>query len=317
MSLAADQETMPLILGIDIGGTKTHLRAEGRGIRQDRILSTAVWRERDWDADASRLLAMASELVQGAEIDAIGIGAHGCDDASECDAFQAAFAARSPVRTAVVNDAELMPLAMGLHGQIGLVAGTGSIAVCRTASGGMLVAGGWGWIIGDEGSAASIVREAARAVALYMDTGGSKDEPLAALLFEALEIPRPARIGSAISCLGSATAVGGYAHLVFEAATLGSHVAQGVIRDGGQALAALVQRLDARGAGASEVVAGGGVIVAQPLLWHAFVEALADDARHISPHLFGGNPVEGACRLAATLAASSDRSRNEASATRI
>ena len=64
----------------------------------------------------------------------------------------------------VLNDAELLPAALGLNHQIGLVAGTGSVAVSRSPKTGMLVAGGWGWVIGDEGSAAGLIREAGRAV---------------------------------------------------------------------------------------------------------------------------------------------------------
>ncbi|EYD77402.1 N-acetylglucosamine kinase of eukaryotic type [Rubellimicrobium mesophilum DSM 19309] len=137
----ADPEA--LIVGIDIGGTKTHLRAEladGGGTR-DLIRPSAEWRRRDWDSDAQALLGMVAELTRGHPVVALGIGAHGCDDADECDAFQAAFSKRTLVPLAVVNDAELMPLALGLHGQIGVVAGTGAIAVCRPASGEMLVSG--------------------------------------------------------------------------------------------------------------------------------------------------------------------------------
>ncbi len=52
--------------------------------------------------------------------------------------------------------------AAGYADGIGVVSGTGSIAVARTAEGRMLAAGGWGWILGDEGSAPALVREAAQ-----------------------------------------------------------------------------------------------------------------------------------------------------------
>ena len=65
--------------------------------------------------------------------------------------------AHQPFPVRVVNDAELLPAALGLSHEIGLVAGTGSIAVNRTRGGRMLAAGGWGWI-GDEGGA-GLLRE--------------------------------------------------------------------------------------------------------------------------------------------------------------
>ena len=64
--------------------------------------------------------------------------------------------------------------------------------------------------------------------------------------------------------LGDRQALGRHAPMVFEAAEAGSQLAHGVICDGGRQLAALIGRLQRQGAGATIVVAGGGVIAAQP-----------------------------------------------------
>jgi len=293
----------PVGVGIDIGGTKTHLRIDDPiGTRRDFILPTADWRVRRWDDDAAALLAIAHKFAAGAPIAAIAVGAHGCDDQSECDAFQTALAARAAFPVQVVNDAELLPAALGLSHEIGLVAGTGSIAVNRTRSGRMLVAGGWGWVIGDEGSAPGLVREAARAVARHLEVGGDPNEPLVRGLFAALDIQSSAQIGGGIASCGSARALGRHAPMVFAAAESGSELAHDVIRDGARHLAALIGRLQRQGAEANIVVAGGGVIAAQPLLWTAFAEEVATAfASRTSAKLFTGAPVEGACRLAAAL----------------
>jgi len=289
----------PLLIGIDIGGTKTQLRAiADGGAERDLIVSSSNWRRRDWDEDAEGLLALVGQLAGGSAVAAIGIGAHGCDDAEECKAFETAIAARTSAKVAVVNDAELMPLALGFPGQIGVVAGTGSIAVCRPSPDRMLVAGGWGWIVGDEGSAAALVRQAVRAVALHFDQGGDASEPLAAAILASLEVKAIPRLGSTLGQLRSAAEVGVHAVAVFAAAEQGSQLARGVIREGGRMLAELAALLDARGAGASHVVAGGSVIVEQPSLWAAFVAGLGETAAHLTPHLFTGKPVEGACALA-------------------
>lgn len=295
-----------LIVGIDIGGTKTHLRALGPGGYQcERILPSQDWRRRNWRDDADWLIGFSAEMVGGQPINALGIGAHGCDDIAECRAFQTAFEARTPVPVTVVNDAELMPLAVGLPGQIGVVAGTGSIAVHRTRQNELLVAGGWGWIIGDEGSSAGLMREAVKAVARHLDRGGKTDDPLISAIFDALMVPSAARLGSTLGQLSTAAAVGKHADVIFQAASLGSPLAQGVIREGGSALAELVGRLFKRGVDATHVVAGGGVIATQPRLWQAFTDGLCRDAaRPVTPVLFTGVPVEGAMNLAlATLQA--------------
>jgi N-acetylglucosamine kinase-like BadF-type ATPase len=293
----------PVGIGIDIGGTKTHLRIAGRGgDGPDLVLATSEWRVRQWDKDAESLLAIAGDFAAGAPIAAIAVGAHGCDDQSECDAFRTAILGRAGFPVQVVNDAELLPAALDLTHEIGLVAGTGSIAVQRTRGGRMLVAGGWGWVIGDEGSAPGLVREAGRAVARHLESGGAADDPLVRGLFAALEIHSSARIGSAIARCGGATALGRHAPLVFAAAHAGSELAHTVIREAGVGLAALIGRLQRQGADAAVVVAGGGVIAAQPLLWASFMEEVATRfAGRIVPKLYTGAPVDGACRLVEAL----------------
>ncbi|GHC78066.1 sugar kinase [Limoniibacter endophyticus] len=291
------------ILGIDIGGTKTHLRLRTSERTEDLVRPSKDWRRRDWAQDAQALLALIREFAGTATLSAIGIGAHGCDDDDECKAFETEFRRRSSVPISVVNDAELMPLALGLRYQIGVVAGTGSIAVCRTAEGKMQVAGGWGWAIGDEGSAAAIVRDAARAVALHLDRGGGLDEPLCTALMSSLAVPSPSRMGSVLAGLGSAAAIGAHAPAVFAAVDQGSSLAEQVINENGAALAGLVTRLRSRGVDADHAVAGGGVISSQPRLWQAFTEGLkAQGQAKLTAHLFQGPPVEGACQLALDIA---------------
>ncbi|TNM63801.1 N-acetylglucosamine kinase [Aliirhizobium smilacinae] len=302
-------------IGIDIGGTKTHLRRYlPDGTAQDLILPTVEWRVRDWASDAGALLAIVEQFSGGTTIASMAVGAHGCDDAEECNAFQAAFAERVNFPVQVVNDAELLPAAFDLTDGIGVVAGTGSIAVCRNPDGRMLVAGGWGWVIGDEGSASGLMREAARAVALHLDYGGIPDEPLVQRLFEALDIKSAARIGSAIGRSGSAAQLGRHAHIIFEAAEAGSLLARQVVRDGAKELADLVARLKQNGAAATTVVAGGSVIASQPMLWSAFCEQIGNRfAGSVTARLFAGPPVEGACRLAARLNPTAANARNPVS----
>lgn len=294
-----------LTLGVDIGGTKTHIRAcAGAQSAGDLVVSSAEWRRRDWQQDAEALLQLVKRLAAGRSIAALAIGAHGCDDESECLAFQSAIDAYADFPVLVVNDSELLPAAAGRPGAIGLVAGTGSIAVTRSTSGQMLVAGGWGWVIGDEGSAAGLVREAGRAVGRHLDLGGDPGEPLVQALFHAFAIDTTARIGSAIASCGSGANLGRHAPQIFNAAEAGSTLARQVIGEGAAALAELVARLKHVGAVSSNVVAGGAVIVAQPLLANSFIQEIERRfGGTLQAEIFRGPPVVGACRLAETLAA--------------
>jgi N-acetylglucosamine kinase-like BadF-type ATPase len=94
---------------------------------------------------------------------------------------------------------------------------------------------------------------------------------------------------------------------VFEAAEKGSLLARQVIRDGARELADLVARLRHNGSEATTVVAGGSVIASQPMLADAFLEQVSMRfGGRVAARLYPGPPVEGACRIAASLAALSD-----------
>ena len=270
------------IVGIDIGGTKTHLRLRDPSGERDLVLSRpATGVTANGIGDASSLMELVARFSRGAPVAAMGVGAHGCDDKDECQAFQDAFAPPSPSACTSRQRCRADAGGLRVERQIGVVAGTGSIAVCRTADGEMLVAGGWGWIMGDEGSAASLVREAARAVALHLDRGGAAERSAG----RATCSPRwrsrlPRVIGSRLGSLGSAKDVGRHAGLLSRQQTTDPRLADDSHSRGRQALADLVVRLRLRGAKATSVVAGGSVIASQPRLWDAFRASVARCLRH-------------------------------------
>ena len=59
----------------------------GAGARRDFILATAERRVRNWHRDAVALLDIAEKFAEGVTVAAIAIGAHGCDNADECNSF--------------------------------------------------------------------------------------------------------------------------------------------------------------------------------------------------------------------------------------
>jgi N-acetylglucosamine kinase-like BadF-type ATPase len=166
----------------------------------------------------------------------------------------------------------------------------------------MLAAGGWGWILGDEGSAAALVREAAKAIRGALDRGQDGD-PLIGALMRELETDDQTKLGILLNETRGAAVWGRYANAVFDAAVSGSPMAIRVIREGGAGLAALVQILIERGANASLVVAGGGVISEQPMLMKAFVEAMTLVSPSSRVVLLREPPAIGAIALAERLLA--------------
>jgi glucosamine kinase len=290
-----------IVVGVDIGGTKTQLVVAGDGITLvDQTGMTGGWRRHRPEEDAAALVAMIRDTAGGAEPAAIVVGAHGCDSTEQCRAFQALIAARTDGAVLVLNDSELLLPAAGRAMGISVIAGTGSIAVARLSDGAMLTAGGWGWFLGDEGSASGLVRDAARAVRDALDRGQALD-PLARTLLEDLDIDDPVRLGKTLAAEGSAAGIGRHAPALFAAAEGGSQLARSVIEAGGQALALLVRRLVDRGAKGGCVVAGGGVIARQPRLMRAFESAMAEQVPGWSVTLLATPPAFGAIRLAENL----------------
>jgi N-acetylglucosamine kinase-like BadF-type ATPase len=293
-----------MFVGIDIGGTKTRLRAcRGEATVADLIVSTDSWRERKSSGDDARALAEVISRACGNVAPAsLAVGAHGCDTEAQCTAYQHELSVATGSRVLVVNDSELTVPAAGYLEGIGVVAGTGSIAVARTRDGRMLTAGGWGWVLGDEGSAPALVREAARAIRGLLDRGRS-DDILIDRLMRVIGTDDPTMLNRLLNATRSASAWGGYAGTVFDAAHDGSPAARRVIDEGGKALAALVALLIDRGASAARVVAGGAVIAGQPLLMDAFRGAMARVSPASDVLLLREPPVVGAVTLARRLLA--------------
>ncbi|CAL9280915.1 BadF/BadG/BcrA/BcrD ATPase family protein [Streptomyces olindensis] len=297
------QDSTPSVVGIDVGGTKTQLRAlAGGGTVADRVRSSTGWRPHDPGAAADWLAALILDsLPADVRPAAVAVGGHACETPRQCERIRAALQERLGVPALVVGDAELLVPAAGLEKGVGLVAGTGSVAVGRLPDGGPVQVGGWGAVLGDEGGAAGLVREAARAVWAAHDRG-EKPDALAAGLVESFGVAEVPALGAALEAATDVSAEWGrHSPVVFSAAEAGSPLARDVIADGGRALAALVVRLAARGVAVDDVVVAGGTVLAQPALYEAFTRALAEALPGARPQPLRVPPVEGAVALARSL----------------
>ena len=288
-----------VVAGLDVGGTKVAVRVESLDGRRlvDNELPAEDWSASPVDAAAAwlktrlrRILPRASELV------AVGIGAQGCDTQQHCTELAAALGAIG-VRAVVVNDAALLVPAAGLTSGIGVVAGTGAIGVGRDARGDTLFAGGWGWVIGDEAGSAGIVRLATIA-ALTAHDEGRPDDGLLAALRHAFRVDGPEALARAVNDEPTTDNWGPRAPAVFDAADAGSALAVGVIDAAAEHLSTLVDRLVARGAVGSDVVAAGSVIIGQPRLAKAFEARIALAHPGLKITFLTEPPVVGAVVLA-------------------
>ncbi|MFE9453666.1 N-acetylglucosamine kinase [Streptomyces sp. NPDC006739] len=297
------QDFTPLLVGIDVGGTKTHLRAlAGDATVTDRIRTSAGWRPHDPAAAADWLARLVTDaLPAGARPSALAVGGHACETPRQCALIGTALRRHFDAPALIVGDAELLVPAAGLDKGVGLVAGTGSVAVGRAADGSPVQVGGWGAVLGDEGGSAGLVREAARAVWAAHDRGEAPDE-LAAGLIAAFGVAEVPALGAALESAADVSAEWGrHAPVVFDAAGAGSLLAHEVITAAGRSLAALVVRLAARGISVDDVVVAGGTVLAQPRLYDAFAAALAESLPGARPQPLRVPPVTGAVALARSL----------------
>jgi N-acetylglucosamine kinase-like BadF-type ATPase len=302
---------MSQVVGIDIGGTKTHVvvtpadgAEESLARSREVVVLSSSWRAGlgDFHADAIGLRDLLVEHFGAGIVTApLAVGAHGCENTDQCSELERELQALVVGPVVVLNDSELIPPAMGHDRAIGVVVGTGSIATARDANGELVSAGGWGWLLGDEGSAAGLVRDATRAVLRDIDRGGSTDR-LSRRLMASFDARNGDELALAVTSAASAEEWGRHAPDIFAAADDGSALAADVIRDAGEHLADLVHQLIERGIPTDAVVAGGSVIERQPRLQDAFRTALTRDHPGLALKILDRPPVLGAIAVARRIA---------------
>ena len=168
-------------IGIDAGGSKTELVAAVE--QQDELLNlfapssnpARVGFEGSINV-LSSLIKQVMELLPDYEIDSIHAGIAGAgrpaDQKRIHDGVTEELKILSPERVVIGHDGEIA-IEAAFEGESGVmvVAGTGSVAVARTEDGALLRVGGWGYLIGDEGSGHLIGASGLRALVHALDGG--------------------------------------------------------------------------------------------------------------------------------------------------
>ena len=213
-----------IVVGIDAGASKTRAFAVdragtvvGRGAGGGGNLLTSP------DPQGAIAAALA-EALGGRGADAVVLSCAGGDRETERARGEEILTRLAPpgAKLLVTHDAIAALYAGNPTGcGVVLIAGTGSIAYGRNEEGEEDRAGGWGYLIGDEGSAVWCGLEALRAISHAVDGRGAPTR-MTALLFQQLGVgefsdvlphlygrPHPApAIGAATRALASASAEG-------------------------------------------------------------------------------------------------------------
>jgi N-acetylglucosamine kinase-like BadF-type ATPase len=295
------------VLGIDAGGTKTVcLLADEHGI--------IVGEARGPGANLHAAGEFAVEKVLHEVIDAtvrdrsitpaaVCIGIAGVDRDDEAQTVRSIMRRLGyRARTLVVNDALIaLVSAAGDAPGVVVIAGTGSIVYGRNALGESARAGGWGHMIGDEGSGYWIGREALAAVMRAADGRGPQTALTAALLRE-LEIADVSRLPRIVYDRAQPRmAVAALGPLVQRVSEAGDAVARGILERAAEELTlaarSVTSRLEMRGETFRFHLAGS-VFRVVPWLVAELSRRLPEVAPRSAVSLLAGEPAVGAVRLA-------------------
>jgi N-acetylglucosamine kinase-like BadF-type ATPase len=292
-----------VIVGIDLGGTKTHIVAESDGeIALDTTVPTRAWQQGellDDDTNPARLLGLFAHLPN-ADTATVAIGAHGLDSDWQIREFNSRMTAQHGGNVLAVNDVELVAPAAGFDRAIAVIVGTGSKIVGHDDEGATVSAGGHGFLLSDPGSAASLARDAVKALLDAWDDGEAPDVLARDFMgyFEVTDIVDLSYAFTADARLATWAALGPQ---VFASADAGSAIAASVIDESAKLLARDVGRVHSRGAIGTNVICAGGVITNQPRLYRALTRHIDDLGLGLTVDLLTVAPVAGAVALARKL----------------
>jgi N-acetylglucosamine kinase-like BadF-type ATPase len=300
------------VVGIDAGGSKTVCQVgdeTGRVVAEARGGGANLQSAGELEVEKVLHDVMTEALAAFGEAPAaICIGMAGVDRPGDARVMRSMLAriCRGS-RTLVVNDA-LVALEAGAPGLPGivLIAGTGSIAYGRDAHGHAARAGGWGHVLGDEGSGFWLGRQALRAVLRAADHRGARTD-LAPRIMAHFGVTREQDLVHPVYEGGMRPkTIAALAAIVGDAADAGDHVAQHIVDIGADELsssaASVARRLELINVEIPLPLAGG-IFRAVPRVRARVIERLGELLPKATPTLLTTEPATGAVRLAAALLA--------------
>ena len=299
------------VIGIDAGGTRTTGLIAGRDATPVRSAqSSGANLHSEGEAGVERVLRdlLASLLgAAGAEpVRAICAGMAGVSRPEDIATIERVLARLLPNVPAVVVSDALVALEAGTPRAAGivLISGTGSIAYGRDAEGRTTRAGGWGYVLGDEGSGYWLGRNALRSVVRAADGRGDTTSMTGPVLAHH-GVRTPTELVRAIAGAGAKpSAIAQLASIAGEAAEAGDPVARHLIDRGGEELAAAVASVARRlSLSQAPLWLSGGTLQGVAALRDATLIELARVTPGLKPEVLPVDPAIGAVRLALDLAA--------------
>ncbi len=173
---------MTLFLGIDGGGSSlravimdSNHRVVARAETETANPSVIGWDEAAVRLQQTMIQVLNEASIQARQIAGVGVGIAGASATHAADWINRTCSVILP-ESLIVPASDFEVALVGAHGQRAggiIVAGTGSVGFCIDANGNEKQIGGWGYLIGDEGSGYWIGRQALSLLSCCFD--GTKE----------------------------------------------------------------------------------------------------------------------------------------------
>ncbi|HEX3273039.1 MAG TPA: BadF/BadG/BcrA/BcrD ATPase family protein [Ktedonobacterales bacterium] len=255
-----------LFLAVDGGGSKTHAvvvdshgAVRGRGSAGSSNLRAIGVEQTLVQLRAAIAEALPTNACCNVDTAWFGLaGIHGADGANLLAPHLLSVARE----VAITNDAEFALAGLDSNPGVALIAGTGSIALGRDASGQIIQVGGWGHLLGDEGSAYDIGRRAAQAAARAAD-GRGPSTALLQLVLERWDLATPRQMIEHVYLTQEKAPIASLAPDVLALARRGDQVARAIRRQACEELAqTVIAVIDALNiASPVPLILGGGLLI--------------------------------------------------------
>ena len=301
-------------IGIDSGGSKTELMAETPQHDEPvQLGGPAAHLQHMSPEEAAEVIAhLIRQLLEtepGCTIAALCAGIAGAGrpegqkQVTACLREALGTTAPPADRLQIVHDG-VIALEAAFEGESGLITitGTGSLALARTQKGRLERAGGWGYLLGDNGSGLALGRRGLRAVAAAYDGG-----PATRLTEKVARVHGIRDLDDLLSTIYQPSwPLQNVAPLVLEAAEEGDSAARSALRKETTLLARQVRWLADRCDGIESQIAPLGGLTGEPLYRETYADALHKELPGWSVQKPAHRPVVGALRMARKLAKQDD-----------
>jgi glucosamine kinase len=299
--------SVAIFLGIDGGGTKTscvigdETSVLGTGTAAgSNVVRLGEAKAREGLATAIGQACAAANIIP-AQIERTCVGLAGAGRPEVSNLVHRLLAELVSGEIEVVGDMVIaLQAAFGNGGGVMVIAGTGSMAYGRDASGNTLRAGGWGFSVFDEGSGHWIGRSAIAAVMRDYDESGEENSVLMNSIKKSWSLTTREQLILAANASPSPD-FAGLLPAVLSAADSGDANAQSILTQAGTELARLakivIRRLFSDG-DKVPVAMTGGVFSNCALVRQVFYNSLRSEYPNCSVNLTVIEPVQGALELA-------------------